>query len=180
MLDGEIRRRVLVMNYAKIRRYDTSNWDGVNTTLFVSGCTFNCPGCFNKEAQDFNYGERFTFAVADKFVEYAKDEHVVGVCILGGEPFQQNLDMLYHLVYRLRKEVKKPIHIWTGYLWEELISDKNKKMILNYCDTLVDGRFDIRKKNLSLKYRGSSNQRVINVKESLKRGYVVEIEGSLI
>ena len=168
------------MNYAKIRRYDTSNWDGVNTTLFVSGCTFNCPGCFNKEAQDFNYGERFTFAVADKFVEYAKDEHVVGVCILGGEPFQQNLDMLYHLVYRLRKEVKKPIHIWTGYLWEELISDKNKKMILNYCDTLVDGRFDIHKKNLSLKYRGSSNQRVINVKESLKRGYIVEIEGSSI
>lgn len=163
------------MNYAKIRKYDTSNWDGVNTTLFVSGCTFNCPGCFNKEAQDFNYGKVFDSFAEDLLISYIKDEHVVGVNILGGEPFQQDLDKLFHLVVRITKETNKPIHIWSGYLWEELVSDIRKVMILEYCDTLVDGRFDIDKKDLNLKYRGSSNQRVINTKESLLSGRVVEV-----
>ena len=163
------------MNYAKIRKYDASNWDGVNTTLIVSGCTFDCPGCFNKEAQDFSYGKPLTFAVVDKFINYAKNEHVAGVCILGGEPFHQDLDMMYHLLYRVHSEVKKPIHIWTGYLWEELISNKKDLMLLKLCDTLVDGRFILEKKDLSLKYRGSSNQRVIDVQKSLRMNKVVEI-----
>lgn len=163
------------MNYVKIRKYDTSNWDGVNTTLFLSGCTFNCPGCFNKEAQDFNYGKVFDSFAEDLLISYIKDEHVVGVNILGGEPFQQDLDKLFHLVFRITKETNKPIHIWSGYLWEELVSDIRKVVILEYCDTLVDGRFDIDKKDLNLKYRGSSNQRVINTKESLLSGRVVEV-----
>lgn len=163
------------MNYAKIRKMDISNWDGISATIFFSGCTFDCPGCFNKECQDFNYGKPFTYDVADSFIEYAKNKHVTDICILGGEPFQQSLDRLYFLVHRLRKEVKKPIHIWSGYLWEDLIKVRGPRIILGYCDTLVDGKFDINKKDLSLKYRGSSNQRVIDIKKSFKAGKVVEI-----
>lgn len=158
------------MKYTKIRKYDTSNWDGINTTLFVSGCKFNCLGCFNKEAQDFNYGQEWTRDVEDLFISYAKDSHVVGVCLLGGEIFQQDLDLMFKLVKRIKKEVDKPIHVWTGYLWEDLLKDHKKAKILDYIDTLVDGQFILSKKDLNLKYRGSSNQRVINVKESLNRG----------
>ena len=156
------------MNYAKIRRYDTSNWDGINTTLFVSGCHFHCEGCFNKEAQDFKYGKEFTSEIEDVLIEFAKDPHVVGVCILGGEPFDQNVLKMLHLLDRIKKEVKKPIHVWTGYLIEDLIND-NRRCLLSYIDTLVDGQFMLDKKDLTLKYRGSSNQRVIDVKDYLRR-----------
>lgn len=164
------------MNYAKIRKYDTSNWAGINTSVFFSGCRFHCPGCFNKEAQDFEYGKRFDINVADLIVEYVKDEHVDGLCILGGEPFQQDLDMLYHLIIRVKKETHKPIHIWSGYTWEELMYDPKKIFILKNCDTLVDGRFEINKKDLTLKYRGSSNQRVIDIKKSFINKEVILIE----
>ena len=157
------------MKYAKIRRYDTSNWDGINTTLIVSGCHFHCEGCFNKEAQDFKYGKEFTSEIEDVLIEFAKDPHVVGVCILGGEPFDQNILKMQHLLDRIKKEVKKPIHVWTGYLIEDLIND-NRRCLLPYIDTLVDGQFMLDKKDLTLKYRGSSNQRVIDVKDYL-RGY---------
>ncbi len=156
------------MNYAKIRRYDTSNWDGINTTLFVSGCHFHCEGCFNKEAQDFKYGKEFTSEIEDVLIEFAKDPHVVGVCILGGEPFDQNVLKMLHLLDRIKREVKKPIHVWTGYLIEDLIND-NRRCLLPYIDTLVDGQFMLDKKDLTLKYRGSSNQRVIDVKDYLRR-----------
>lgn len=156
------------MNYAKIRRYDTSNWDGINTTLFVSGCHFHCEGCFNKEAQDFKYGKEFTSEIEDVLIDFAKDPHVVGVCILGGEPFDQNVLRMLHLFERIKREVKKPIHVWTGYLIEDLMNDY-RKCLLPYIDTLVDGQFMIDKKDLTLKYRGSSNQRVIDVKDYLRR-----------
>lgn len=161
------------MKYAQIRKYDTSNWDGINTTIFFSGCKFNCPGCFNKDAQDFNYGLDYDLDAENLFISYAKDEHSVGVCILGGEPFQQDLDILLRLVKRIKEEVNKPIHIWTGYIFEELIKDERKRKILNYIDTLVDGQFILAKKDLNLKFRGSSNQRVINVQKSLKEGKIV-------
>ena len=164
------------MKYAKIIKYDTGNWDGMTATIFFSGCRFNCPGCFNKVAQDFNYGEEFTEEVIDKFIEYANDEHVTGICILGGEPFQQDLDMLYHFVFRLVIEVGKPIHMWTGYTYEELEKHHECRMVLINIDTLVDGRFMIDKKDLSLKYRGSSNQRVIDVPESIKAGKIIQIK----
>ena len=163
------------MNYAKIIKYDTGNWDGVNTTIFFSGCRFNCPGCFNKCAQDFNYGKKYTEEVEDLLISYAKDQHVVGVCILGGEPFQQDIDILLRLVRRIAYEVNKPIHIWTGYSFEDLLADEQKKKILCFIDTLVDGRFVLKKKDLNLKYRGSSNQRVIDVQASLETGEVIQI-----
>ena len=164
------------MNYAKIIKYDTGNWAGVNTTIFFSGCRFKCPGCFNKCAQDFNYGKKYTKDVEDLLISYAKDKHVVGVCILGGEPFQQDMDILLALVKRITYEVNKPIHIWSGYRFEDLMADQEKRKVLCYIDTLVDGRFILAKKDLSLRYRGSSNQRVIDVQASLETGATVEMD----
>lgn len=163
------------MKYSKIIKYDLSNWDGINTTIFFSGCRFKCPGCFNKVAQDFNYGFEYTQETEDLLISTAKDEHVVGVCLLGGEPLQQDLDLILKLVKRIKKEVQKPIHLWTGYLFEDVLTDEKRRPILDYIDTLVDGRFILAKKDLNLKYRGSSNQRVIDVQKSLKTGTIVEI-----
>lgn len=163
------------MNYAKIIKYDTSNWDGVNTTIFFSGCRFRCPGCFNKDAQDFNYGKKYTLEVEDLLISYAKDDHSVGVCLLGGEPFQQDLNILLRLVKRIKDEVKKPIHVWTGYTFETLLTDDKRRPVLNYIDTLVDGRFILEKKDMNLKFRGSSNQRVIDVQASLSSGEIIQI-----
>lgn len=163
------------MKYSKIIKYDLSNWDGINTTIFFSGCRFKCPGCFNKVAQDFNNGYEYIQETEDLLISLAKDEHVVGVCLLGGEPLQQDLDLILKLVKRIKKELQKPIHLWSGYLFEDILADEKGRLILDYIDTLVDGQFILAKKDLNLKYRGSSNQRVIDVQKSLKTGTIVEI-----
>lgn len=161
------------MNYVKLRKYDTSNWSGINSTLFVSGCNFHCKGCFNKSAQNFLYGKPFTKEVEDLFISYIKDDHVDGVNLLGGEVFHQDLDIILNLVKRIKTEVGKPIYVWSGYTWEELLEDRNKLEILKYIDVLIDGRFEEDKKNLTLKHKGSTNQREIDVRESLKQNKVV-------
>lgn len=160
-----------------MRKYDTANWDGINTTIFFSGCTLRCPGCFNQEAKDFNSGHEFTKEKEDLFIKWAKDDKVSGICILGGEPFQQDLYRLLKFVTRLNNEVSKPIRIWSGYKYEELINDPIKRAILYSVDTLIDGRFEIENKDLSLKFRGSTNQRVIDTYESVQRNEVVLYEG---
>lgn len=166
------------MKFAKIIKKDTGNWEGINSTIFFSGCTFKCPGCFNEVAQDFNYGLDFNKGIEDLFIEYAKDEHVTGVCILGGEPFQQPFMDLYRFVFRLVTEVGKPIHIWTGYKYEDLVLDRPiRRSLLELIDTLIDGQFEQEKKDLSLLYRGSSNQRVIDVEKSLACGETCLVEG---
>lgn len=165
------------MNYADMRRYDASNWSGINSTLFVSGCTFNCKGCFNKVAQDFNYGKPYTKEVEDLFISYIKDKHVDGACLLGGEVFQQDLDIILNLVKRIKTETGKPIYVWSGYLWENLIQDEKKLKILKYIDVLIDGQFEEDKKDLTLKHKGSANQREVNVKESLNKNKVVLVNG---
>lgn len=161
------------MNYSKIRKYDATNWSGINTSIFFSGCAFKCKGCFNSDIWDFNTGKEFTGEVMDIFIEYAKSERVDGVCILGGEPFQQDLDIMLYLVKRLKEEVGKPIHVWSGYLFEQLIGNPPMRLILDYIDTLVDGQFILEKKDLTLNYRGSSNQRVIDVQKSINEGEVI-------
>lgn len=163
------------MNYAKIIKYDTGNWDGICTTIFFSGCKFGCKGCFNSDLFDFNYGQPFNKEVTDMFIKYAKSKHVSGVCLLGGEVFQQDLDEMYSFIKRLYDEVGKPIHVWTGYKYETLLADPKKIAILELIDTLVDGQFMIEKKDLNLKYRGSSNQRVIDIPISLMTNEIKEI-----
>ena len=165
------------MNYAQIRRHDIANGPGIRTTLFVSGCTHNCPGCFNKEQQSFNYGKPWEIETHNDFIDKALDKQVVGVSILGGEPMQQVHDPAFmYLIMSLHNKVKKPIWLWTGYTFEEILESPRRKMVLKYIDVLVDGRYEETKRDYTLMYRGSSNQRVIDVQESLKQGKVVEIE----
>ena len=164
------------MNYTKMMKYDTSNWDGITATIFFSGCKFHCPGCFNQEAWDFNHGQPFDKKAEDLFISYAKNPHVTGVCLLGGEVFQQDLDRILDLVIRIKREVRKPIHVWSGYTYEEIMADEKKMVILCHVDTLVDGPFIFKQKDLRLKHRGSSNQRVIDVQASMRSGQVVLIE----
>ena len=164
------------MNYTKMMKYDTSNWDGITATIFFSGCKFHCPGCFNQEAWDFNHGRPFDKKAEDLFISYAKNPHVTGVCLLGGEVFQQDLDRILDLVIRIKREVRKPIHVWSGYTYEELMADEKKMVILCHIDTLVDGPFIFKQKDLRLKHRGSSNQRVIDVQASMQSGQIVLIE----
>ena len=166
------------MNYAKIRNFDVSNGPGVRATLFVSGCTNNCEGCFNKELQDFSYGEKWTKEIEDKFIIQVKNSNIVGVNILGGEPMDQTRDKdLFNLLERIKKETNKSIWLWSGYLYENIINCNNRNNILKYVDVLIDGRFELDKRNISLKYRGSSNQRVIDVVKSRETNKIVEIEG---
>lgn len=165
------------MNYAQIRKFDVTNGPGVRTTLFVSGCTHGCPGCFNKEQQDFNYGNRWTEKEEEAFIQYAKNPQIVGISILGGEPLQQfNDKALYSLLLRLRSEVRKPIWLWTGYTWEEIMKQTTMLKIITLVDVLIDGRYVETERDLMIKYRGSRNQRVIDVYESLTRGHICELE----
>ncbi|MCC0642406.1 MULTISPECIES: anaerobic ribonucleoside-triphosphate reductase activating protein [unclassified Clostridioides] len=162
------------MKYAEIRKFDVSNAPGVRTTLFVSGCTHNCKGCFNKDLQDFNYGDVWSNKVEDKIISYLKNDNIVGLNILGGEPLQQIKDNdLIDFLKRVKIETNKNIWLWSGYLFEEILRDLSRKIFLDYIDVLIDGKFDISKRDISLKYRGSSNQRVIEVQKSLKENQIV-------
>ena len=162
------------MRYEKIRKFDVSNAPGVRSTLFVTGCTHDCKGCFNKELQDFGAGEVWTQEDEDNFVSYVKNDNVVGVNILGGEPMQQVMDdCLPNLLKRVKEETGKSIWLWSGYLLEQILEDEKRRKILEYVDVLVDGRFEIDKRNINLKYRGSENQKVIDVKKTLMSDSVV-------
>lgn len=154
------------MNYAKIRKFDVSNGPNIRTTIFVSGCTNGCEGCFNKELQDFNYGSKWDEKIEDEFLSYVRNENVKGVNILGGEPLDQIKDNdLLNLLIRIKKETNKEIWLWTGYTIEEVMKDKRRLELIKNVDVVIDGRFELDKRDISLKYRGSSNQRIINVKE---------------
>ena len=165
------------MNYAQIRKLDVTNGPGVRTTLFVSGCTHNCEGCFNKEQQDFNYGNELTKETEDEFIECTKARQIKGVNILGGEPMQQIMDnTLLNLLKRIKAETNKPIWLWSGYKYEEIIENPKRLELLKEIDVLIDGKFENDKRDIMLKYRGSSNQRVIDVKRTLKEDRVIELE----
>jgi len=152
------------MRYAKIRKFDVSNGPNVRVTLFVSGCTNKCEGCFNKELQDFNYGNRWSREIEDEFISYVKNENISGVNILGGEPLDQTFDNdLLNLLIRIKNETGKSIWLWSGYVLEDILKDEKKKQIIKNIDVLIDGRFEIEKRDISLKYRGSSNQRIIEL-----------------
>ena len=166
------------MNYGKIRKYDTANGPGIRATLFVSGCIHNCKGCFNKELQDFNYGKLFDKETKDSFISLSKNPLVAGVSILGGEPMHHAKDPSFlGLLHSLKFNVKKPVWLWTGYTYEEILKDEFKRKVLEFVDVLIDGRFDESKKNLMLKYRGSSNQRVIDVKKTIEANEIILLSG---
>ena len=123
------------MNYAQLRHYDVANGPGVRASIFVSGCRFNCKGCFNKEAQDFNYGNKFDKETEDKFMEYIKDDNVKGVSILGGEPLMQTMDdSLLNLLKRIKKESNKEIWMWTGFIYGKqfYVNKKDRHLCLSF------------------------------------------------
>ena len=163
------------MNYAQLRKYDIANGTGVRCILFVSGCTHHCKGCFNKEYQDFNFGNRWNRQAEDEFMSYVKDHNVSGVTILGGEPLDQTMDDdLLNLIKYIKSETNKDIWIYSGYTYEEIICDSKKKAIIELCDTLVDGKFVQALADVRLKFRGSSNQRIIDIQHSLLKNTVIE------
>ncbi|URN42038.1 anaerobic ribonucleoside-triphosphate reductase activating protein [Peptoniphilus genitalis] len=160
------------MNFAQIRKYDVANGPGIRTTIFVTGCTHKCPNCFNEEYQDFNFGNPWTRKETDEVIEDLKLDEVKGLTVLGGEPFQNEVDLL-QVLRDIKKEVQKEIWIFSGYTYEEILKDEDKKKLLEECDVLVDGRFVEALKDLSLRFRGSSNQRIIDIKKSLEVNKVV-------
>ena len=169
------------MNYAEIKYCDVANGPGVRTSLFVSGCSHHCPGCFNEIAWDFNYGKPFTQDTIDSIIESLKPDYIQGLTLLGGEPFEySNQKGLLPLVRQVREVLpQKDIWCFTGFLFDkDIIENMCKKWketneLLSYIDVLVDGRFVEELKNLNLKFKGSENQRTFLVNESLKSGNVI-------
>lgn len=163
------------MNYGKIKTYDIADGPGVRVSLFVSGCTHHCPGCFNKETWDFDYGEVFGNTEQFKILEELQHEYIQGLSILGGEPFEpQNRGAVLDLVKRVRVAYPdKDIWCYSGYTLEHLLRDEESREILNHIDVLVDGPFVEAKRSLMLRFRGSSNQRIIDVPATLSAGEVV-------
>lgn len=163
------------MKYAKIRKMDISNGEGVRVSLFVQGCSFHCKNCFNQETWDFNGGKEFTTAEIQKIIELADKDYIAGLSILGGEPLHNNnVDEVFHIVATFKEKFpNKDIWLWTGFKFEDAIKDSKRKLILRNIDVLIDGQFEEDKKDLTLKWRGSSNQRVIDCKKSLAENKVI-------
>ena len=161
------------MNYNKIRKMDISNGPGVRVSIFMQGCEFHCKNCFNPETWDFKKGKEFTDKTIERVLELADKEYIQGLSILGGEPMHpKNIDNTLKLVKVFKEKYpEKDIWVWSGFLFDNL----KDKEVLKYINVLVDGQYKDELHDFRLKYRGSSNQRVIDVSKSLKRGKVCEI-----
>lgn len=174
------------MNYADIKYYDIANGPGCRISIFVSGCEHKCPECFNEEAWDFNYGKPFTYVELLKVSDMLRKPEISGLTFLGGEPMHPRnvfgVALMMRSLVPIVKELDKTIWLYSGYTIDELharLHDYDTmveitsatKYILNNIDVLVDGRFDRNLKSLSLKFRGSSNQRIIDMKKSVLGGY---------
>ena len=155
------------MRYSSVRDMDVVNGIGIACSLFVQGCTHHCYNCFNQETWDFKGGEEWTKEIGDKFISLCNRLYIDCVSILGGEPMQQDASMA-KLLRRIKEETSKSIWLFSGDTFEVIMKDAHKREILSYCDVLVDGPFVEALKDLRLRFRGSSNQRIIDVQPSLK------------
>lgn len=168
------------MNYGEIKKCDIANGIGVRVSLFVSGCRHHCPDCFNSMTWDFDYGKEFTSDTQDEIIGALSKSYIRGMTLIGGEPLEpENQPCVLKLLRRVRSDLgNKDIWCYSGFTFEELTGDSRAnteyiKEILSLIDVLVDGRFEKERKNISLRFRGSENQRIIDVKKSLKDGTVV-------
>lgn len=169
------------MNYAEIKNCDIANGPGVRISLFVSGCTHHCPGCFNQMAWDFHYGQPFTQQTIDEILELLRPNYIRGLTLLGGEPFEpENQGAVVELLRQIKEKYpQKSIWAYSGYLFDRDILSGHlgdweiTREYLSYLDVLVDGPFVEAKKNLGLRFRGSENQRIIDVPASLAQNKVV-------
>lgn len=175
-------------NIAKIKHYDIANGEGIRTSIFFSGCEHHCKNCFNSELWDFNVGNPFVDIIYNNEIVPTINEHIAGISILGGEPMHpKNVETVCHLVWNFKKDFPdKTIWLWTGYTFDELLSKEYEEQLDDVCkfnevvkhtleniDVLVDGRYIEEQRDLTLKWRGSRNQRVISVQESLKQNKIV-------
>lgn len=169
------------MYYGNIKMYDIADGEGCRVTLFVSGCTNCCKDCFQRETWDFHYGQPYTKETEDNLIECLKDENIQGLTLLGGEPFEpENQKELIHLLRRVRKELPhKDIWSYTGFVLDRDLLEGQRKHtdvtyeMLSYIDVLVDGPFIAEKKNLALYFRGSENQRVIDMKRTREEKSII-------
>ena len=168
------------MNYGAIKKCDIANGVGVRTVLFVSGCTHHCKGCFQPETWNFDYGERYTKEIEDEIIESLRPDYVDGITLLGGEPFEpENQRELVKLLRRIKKELpQKTVWSFSGFTYEELTGDSRAvcevtNEMLSMLDVLVDGEFVEAKRNISLRFRGSENQRLIDMNKTRKEGKIV-------
>ena len=163
------------MNYAKITKHDIANGRGVRVVLWVSGCSHHCTGCQNPDTWDDDYGSRFEASDLSDIITLLREDWTSGLTLSGGDPLKpSNVDMCTIVAACAKSNVpNKDIWCWTGYTWDEIIAREDCKYILQCIDVLVDGEFIQDKYDISLKWRGSSNQRVIDVKKSLQAGKVV-------
>lgn len=172
------------MYYGEIKKWDIANGEGVRVSLFVSGCTHHCPGCFNQDTWDFRYGREYTEETQEEILAAMAPGYIDGLSLLGGEPFEpENQKELVKLLRQVKEKYpEKNIWCYSGYLFDkELLGDSRARCeatdeMLSMIDVLVDGRFIEAKKDIRLVFRGSSNQRVIDVKKSLEAGEVVPWE----
>ena len=161
------------MRYGQIRQYDIANGPGIRATVFVTGCSRHCVNCFNEEYQDFNAGSEWTAAETERLISYLQDDTNSGLTLLGGEPME-NAEELLDLVRAVRRAVpEKSIWVYSGFLYEEILAQPARKALLEACDVLVDGPFVDALKDPGLYFRGSSNQRVIDVAKSREAGKAV-------
>ena len=173
------------MNFGEIKNCDIANGLGCRVSLFVSGCTHHCKGCFNAQTWDFNFGEKFTEKTENYILDLLKPSYIRGLSLLGGEPFEpENQKVLLPFLKKVKSLFPdKTVWCYSGYLFEEIVGEKKarctteiSKDMLSLIDVLVDGRFIESQKDIRLKFRGSSNQRIINVQNSLKDGKIVDFE----
>lgn len=170
------------MNYADIKKIDVANGEGVRVSVFVSGCNHHCKGCFNECAWDFNYGKKFTEKEEQQIIDYMNHDYIAGLSLLGGEPLEpKNQEGLLPLVKKVKEKFpNKNIWCYTGFDFEKDVVEKMAKNnettreLLKYIDVIVDGKFEEDKKDLKLQFRGSSNQKIVDVKKSLKLGKIVK------
>lgn len=162
------------MHFGAIKEYDIANGPGVRVSLFVSGCRNHCKGCFQPETWNFNYGEEFTAETESQIIEMLDDENIDGLSVLGGDPMEpENRAPLTSFLWKVKAYYpKKTVWLYTGYLYEQL----SDLPIMEYIDVLVDGRFIEEQKDITLVFRGSSNQRIIDVRKTTKEGEVVLYE----
>ena len=167
------------MYYATIKPRDIANGPGVRVSLFVSGCTHHCPGCFNAEAWDFDYGKPFDEAVMDELLTLLEPDYVKGLSLLGGEPFEpQNQVALIEFLRKVREKYPtKTVWCYSGYTLEQLRGESRARCeytdeMLSMIDVLVDGRFVMEKKNIRLRFRGSENQRLIDLNKTRETGEI--------
>ncbi len=175
------------MNYADIKKYDIANGPGVRVSIFVSGCTHHCKGCFNEEAWDFNYGKKFDKETEEEVLEALEPDYIKGLSLLGGEPFEyQNQKGLLPVIKKAKQKYpNKKIWCYSGYLFDKDIVEnmatkyEETREMLKNIDYLVDGEFDKSKKKPDLQFKGSTNQRIIDVQKSLKEKKVVLWDGNM-